>query len=152
MKFILLIIITSISNCCLFAQSSSNYNYNGVYSCPPLSGPGTGVCFVDLRVKNGQIKGVETCGGHDDLGRTESSSTIFVTTFRENYLFRLDNLLKKYDETSFPGFFFKFKLGKLYIYDENEKIVHDFACCYGGDERTKDEEGACDCVVKKQSY
>lgn len=137
----------------LLAQNSSNYNYNGTYACPSLSGPGTGICYVDLYVKKGKIKAVEICGQHidPDQGRTESKSTIFTTDFRENYLYRLRSFLKHPEESSFPGASFKFKSGRLYIYDENNKIVHEYGCCWGGDKSSKDEEDACDCIVEKQS-
>jgi hypothetical protein len=116
------------------------------YFIPPPTGPGTGVCEITLFIKKGKLIAKETCGGHDENGRTEHTSTLFRTVFRKNYKYEVAALVKSGDGASFGCVYFEFKDDKLYLYDENQIILTEWFCIYGNTEQDMRNEDSCDCI------
>lgn len=127
-------------------------NYDGVYNIPPPSGPGTGVCQVDLIVFNGKLIAEETCGGHDEFGHTESSERLFEIDFKTENKYRVSQLMNTSSGSSFGCDYFEFKDQKLFLYDSDLNIVKDWFCTYGKAEALKDlsyEKSECECIFYK---
>lgn len=143
MKMLFLIAAMFLSICGAKAQNS---NKKIEYLIPPPSGPGTGVCEVTLTVDNVFLLATETCGGYDEHGRTESSRKLFKKEFISNHKYKVSELINTKDGSSFGCEYFEIMDNKLYLYDENKKIINDWFCTYGNIENRKDNLESCDCI------
>jgi hypothetical protein len=116
-------------------------SYTGDYHLPPPTGPGTGVCSESLTVKNKRLIGIEICGGHNENGHTESHDKLFNVDFKANKVYKVSSLFDTRQGHAFGCDYFEFKNNKLYMYDENMKIVNEDFCC-GFVKK-------CDCIISK---
>ncbi|MCF8407660.1 MAG: hypothetical protein K9G36_01695 [Crocinitomicaceae bacterium] len=116
-------------------------SYTGDYYLPPPTGPGTGVCSESLTVKNKRLIGIEICGGHNENGHTESHDKLFNVDFKANKVYKVSSLFDTRQGHAFGCDYFEFKNNKLYMYDENMKIVNEDFCC-GFVKK-------CDCIISK---
>lgn len=118
-------------------------SYSGNYCIPPPTGPGTGVCTVCIEIKNGFIIAEQECGGHDEHGRTSETETLFKVKLELNKKFKLSNLFDVSGGHAFGCEYFEFKNNKLYLYDENMKVVDDDFCGFFVKK--------CDCIISKSN-
>ena len=116
------------------------------FHIPPPSGDGTGVCEVTLTIDNVFLLATETCGGHDENGRTESTEKLFNTEFKRDFRYKVSELINTDMGSSFGCEYFEIKENKLYLYDENKKIINDWFCTQGNTEKTEDNLETCDCI------
>jgi len=116
------------------------------FDIPPPTGFGTGVCQVTLSIDNVFLLATETCGGHDENGRTESTDKLFNIEFKRDFRYKVSNLINKNLGSSFGCEYFEIKENKLYLYDENNKIINDWFCTQGNTEKTEDNLETCDCI------
>ena len=130
----------------------------GVYYIPSPTGPGTGVCEVKLIVINDNLIAEETCGGHDDYGRTETTEILFETDFKSNYKYKVSDLINTSLGSSFGCDYFEIKDQKLILYDSDLNIVKDWFCVYGRAEalidlsyEEREEQSECDCIFLRAS-
>ena len=119
---------------------------NLFFSVPPPTGPGSGVCSVNLVIRNSTIEGTESCGGHDEMGHTESSETIFKVKFIKNHKYKVSDLLKNGSGGSIGCEYFEIASNKLYLYDENLNIINDAYCQWGNTVNPINDNETCDCV------
>jgi len=110
-----------------------------IFRIPPPSGPGSGVCEVTLTIDGNYLIASETCGGHDENGHTESSQKLFRVDFLKSHKYKVSKLINTNDGNSFGCEYFEIKENKLYLYDENLKIINDGFCCFFNKE-------TCDCI------
>jgi hypothetical protein len=122
-----------------------SFDYVGVYTIPPSSGYGSGVPITDFEVKNNRIIGRLYSPGYDENGRKEDVSELFDIEFKENKKFNYKEITG--EEEVF--YFFEFKNGKLYLYDNSGKVIHDNFCTLGNTEKDFTESTACDCIFLK---
>jgi hypothetical protein len=123
-----------------------------IYRIPPVTGPGTGICEVYLKVEDKNLTAYETCGGHDENGRTESTSKLFSTGFRENHPYRVSELNGSGDDGNFGCRYFEFRDGKLYLLDESRKIMNEQFCVNGNTETDMSASQSCDCIFLSDEY
>ena len=117
------------------------------FHIPPPSGPGTGVCEVTLTIDNDFLLATETCGGHDENGHTESTEKLFNTEFKRDFRYKVSELINTDMGSSFGCEYFEIKENKLYLYDENNKIINDWFCTIGGFAvNYKENMETCDCI------
>lgn len=120
------------------------------FHIPPPSGPGTGVCEVTLTIDNVFLLATETCGGHEEIGRTESTEKLFNIEFKRDFRYKVSELINTDMGSSFGCEYFEIKENKLYLYDENNKIINDWFCTgkgglfIAGD--NKENMETCDCI------
>lgn len=131
-------------------SSNMNFDYSGEYLVPPPSGMGTGTCYIKLEVRADLLKAVHTCGGHNQNGHTEKTQVLFGTDFKQNYKYRVTDYAGGSELDVFGCEYFEFKNGKLYLYDSNFNIIHDWFCTQGKKDSQVDENGNCDCIFLKQ--
>ena len=125
----------------LLEEEKEIESYTGDYHLPPPTGPGTGVCSESLTVKNKRLIGIEICGGHNENGHTESNDKLFNVDFKANKVYKVSSLFDTRQGHAFGCDYFEFKNNKLYMYDENMKIVNEDFCC-GFVKK-------CDCIISK---
>jgi hypothetical protein len=119
------------------------------FHIPPPTGPGTGVCEITLSIDKSFLLATETCGGHDEYGRTESTEKLFNIEFKRDFRYKVSEL---FDTDMGRGYafgceFFEIKENKLYLYDENNKIINDWFCTVGGFAVNYEENTeTCDCI------
>lgn len=126
-----------------------------IYHIPPPSGPGTGVCEASLTIENNFILATAICGGHDEHGRTESTEKLFKTEFKQNYKYSVSKVIKPNsdgDEFLFGCAYFEIKENKLYLYDENKKIINEWFCKYGNTGNKTEDMESCDCIFLPSDY
>ena len=117
------------------------------FHIPPPSGPGTGVCDVTLTIDNFFLLATETCGGHDENGHTESTEKLFNIEFKRDFRYKVSELINTNMGSSFGCEYFEIKENKLYLYDENNKIINDWFCTIGGFALNYEENmETCDCI------
>ena len=119
-----------------------------IYSIPPPSGTGTGVCSVELKIykSSNMLKAVETCGGHDENGHTEYSEEIFMIGYKPNFKYDLTALIDTAYGNVFGCVYFEFKENMLYLYDNNFKVIHDWFCTEGHTPKREVNADSCDCI------
>jgi hypothetical protein len=117
-----------------------------IFHIPPPSGIGTGVCGVTLSINNFFLRATETCGGHDDNGHTESTTELFKIELKRDFKYNVSKLINTNWGSSFGCEYFEIKENKLYLYDENYKIINDWFCTYGNIENREDNLESCDCI------
>lgn len=116
------------------------------FHIPPPTGPGSGVCQVTLTIDNVFLLATETCGGHDENGHTESTEKLFNIEFKRDFRYKVSELINTELGSSFGCSYFEIKGNKLYLYDENKKIINDWFCTYGNIENREDNLESCDCI------
>lgn len=127
-------------------KSSDKINNKIIFNIPPPSGPGTGVCQVTLKIENNKIEAIQTCGGHDENGRTESSSQLFKVNFMQNHKYKISKLFDTSQGSAFGGEFFEIKDNQLYLYDENLNIINEWFCTHGNIPKNMRDKETCDCI------
>jgi hypothetical protein len=116
--------------------------YSGNYFVPPPSGPGTGVCSDNLIIKNNRLICEEICGGNDWVnGHFETQKILFNVEFKPHKVYKVSSLFNITEYGALGCDYFEFKNNKLYLYDENMKIVNEDFCC-GFVKK-------CDCIISK---
>jgi hypothetical protein len=133
-------------------ETAKTINQKLVFNIPPASGPGTGVCFVDLHIEKMQLTAIETCGGHNEEGHTETTSKLFKVPFVENQKYKVSDLRESAGGGAIECEYFEFKGNKLYLYDENKKIINDWFCTFGNIENRQENMETCDCVFLPSEY
>jgi hypothetical protein len=119
-------------------------SYTGDYYLPPPSGPGSGVCFESLTIKNKRLIGTEICGGNDWVnGHYETQKILFNVEFKPHKVYKVSSLFDTRKGHAFGCDYFEFKNNKLYMYDENMKIVNEDFCC-GFVKK-------CECIISKSN-
>ena len=117
------------------------------FHIPPPSGDGTGVCEVTLTIDNVFLLATETCGGHDENGHTESTEKLFNIEFKRDFRYKVSELINTDMGSSFGCEYFEIKENKLYLYDENKKVINDWFCTIGGFAvNYKENMETCDCI------
>lgn len=117
-------------------------SYTGTYHIPPPSGPGTGVCFDKLIISNSRLICEEICGGNDWVnGHFETQKILFNVEFKPQKVYKVSSLFNTSEYGALGCDYFEFKNNKLYMYDENMKIVNEDFCC-GFVKK-------CDCIISK---
>lgn len=116
------------------------------FHIPPPTGPGTGVCQVTLKIENNTLTGIETCGGHDENGQTETSDKIFSVPFKTNYMYEVSKLFDTKYGHSLGCDFFEIKSSKLYLYNDKKEILSEWFCIYGNTSENMIDEEKCDCI------
>jgi|LauGreDrversion4_2_1035121.scaffolds.fasta_scaffold07795_1 hypothetical protein len=117
------------------------------FHIPPPSGDGTGVCEVTLTIDNFFLLATETCGGHDDWGRTESEEELFKIQFKRDFKYKVSELINTEMGSSFGCEYFEIKENYLFLYDENDNIINDWFCTVGGFALNyKEGMETCDCI------
>ena len=116
------------------------------FHIPPPSGYGSGVCQVTLTIDYNFLHATETCGGHDENGHTESTEKLFTIEFKRDYRYKVSSLISAEMGSSFGCEYFEIKENKLYLYDENKKIINDWFCTQGNIENREDNLESCDCI------
>jgi hypothetical protein len=134
------------------STSTELNNEKLTFNIPPPTGPGTGVCEVTLKIDNNTITGIETCGGHDENGRTESSDKIFSIPFKTNYMYKVSNLFDTKNGNSLGCDFFEIKSSKLYLYNNKKEILSEWFCIYGNTSENMINEEKCDCIFLPSKY
>ncbi|MFM1894651.1 MAG: hypothetical protein RIQ90_1817 [Bacteroidota bacterium] len=133
---------------CFFALLATNSKAQEklTFHIPPPTGPGSGVCQVTLTINNVFLLATETCGGHDENGHTESAEKLFNIEFKRDFRYKVAELINTEMGSSFGCSYFEFKGNRLYLYDENKKIINDWFCTYGNIENREDNLESCDCI------
>ncbi len=127
--------------------NSSHMGEKLTFHIPPPTGPGTGVCEITLTIDNFFLLATETCGGHDENGRTESTQELFQIEFKRDFKYKVSELINMDFGSSFGCEYFEFKENKLYLYDENKMIINDWFCTVGGFAVSYEENmETCDCI------
>jgi hypothetical protein len=117
------------------------------FHIPPPSGTGTGVCAVTLTIDNVFLLATETCGGHDENGHTEFTRKLFNIEFKRDFIYKVSELINTDEGSSFGCEYFEIKENKLYLYDENKKVINDWFCTIGGFAVNYEENmETCDCI------
>ena len=114
-------------------------NQKIIFNIPSPSGPGSGVCSVTLTIDGSYLTATETCGGHNENEHTESTEKLFRVGFLKSHKYKVSKLINTNDGSSFGCEYFEIKENKLYLYDENMKIINDGFCCFFNKE-------TCDCI------
>lgn len=98
------------------------------FDIPPTSGYGTGVCAITLNIENLFLIASLTCGGHNETGRTESTKKLFKIEFKRDYIYKVSEIINSNDRCFFSCEYFEIKGKKLYLYNENKKVINDWFC------------------------
>ena len=112
---------------------------------PPAQGPGSGVCSVTLSIDNFFLLATLTCNGisNDGNGHTESKEKLFNIKFKRDFRYKVSKINNgEYLDCEY----FEIKENKLYLYDENNKIINEWFCTYGNIENREDKLESCDCI------
>ena len=117
-----------------------------VFNIPPPTGPGTGVCEVSMTIQNNKLTARETCGMHIEETRTESKQILFKTFFKKNHQYKVSDLFNTDEGNSLGCDYFEFKGNKIFLYDENKKLLNDWFCIYGNTPRNMIDKESCDCI------
>jgi PBP1b-binding outer membrane lipoprotein LpoB len=123
----------------------TQFDYAGVYTIPQSSGIGSGVPTTEFEVTNNRIIGRLYSPGYDENGRTEDISELFDIAFIENKKFNYKEIGGEEEVFNF----FEFKNGKLYLFDNDGRIIHDNFCTFGRTEKDFTGSTACDCIFIK---
>ena len=118
-----------------------------IFDIPPPSGVGTGVCSTTLTVDNFILLANETCGGHDDNGHFESTQELFHIAFKRDFKYKVSELINIDFGSSFGCEYFEIIENKLYLYDENKKVLNEWFCTlYGNAVNYEENMETCDCI------
>ena len=117
-----------------------------IFNIPPPSGYGSGVCEVTLTIDEKYILATETCGGNNGDEHTESSEKLFKVNLMKNYKYKISKLYNTSNGNSFGSEYFEIKENKLYLYDENLKIINEWFCTLGKIPASMKNKETCDCI------
>jgi hypothetical protein len=111
---------------------------------PPATGPGAGTCSVTLSIDNFFLLATLSCGQPDEnLTYKEITEKLFNIKFKRDFRYKVSKIN---NGAGLGCEYFEIKENKLYLYDENNKIINAMYCKYGNIENREDKLESCDCI------